>query len=202
MSTSCYLNSVPEQVPVTITQSVIELDGDAVIARQERFMISIASPYNIYDNGTGEYKYFMLAFVPIRAASITIFKNGVQQRYGVDYFMNGTEVRLTTAATADDDFTATYLTTGTVSGLDTSLPTGTIVEFEYDDVAEVPTGWLPCVSGTTYTAAVYPALQAFLDNNQSLCAAITVGVNFELATLQGTLYRDNALVTIPKIIRI
>ena len=202
---STFLNTAPEQIPITLNQTVINLDADAVISRQERFKLGLPDPFDIYDNGTGQFKYFELVYTPVNADGVVVFKNGVQQRKGTDYFINGKEVFLSTAATSDDDFTVTYLTVTTVqpsTAVPSSFPLGSVVDYEYNgDLSLIPTGWLALENTTAHAQAAFSALFAYLQGAGAAYLESSDATTFHLKNITNAAYRDGVIVTVTRMIK-
>jgi hypothetical protein len=72
---------------------------------------------------------FSLANAPIPAISLKVYLNGLLQRYGIDYFLAGTEVTFVVAPSSGDNVRAWYRYTGAVAStqfIDDETPSGAI----------------------------------------------------------------------------
>ena len=199
MSTSSgYLNCCPEAPSsIVLLQTSSVVDGAVSMFRSERFTIGLGT---VTADSTGAYVRMALAYQPISPASITLFKNGVQQRLGVDWAVVGKTIVLVDAAVASDDFTIKYFSSTQVSPDSSDIGVGTLVGFDYGtDTALIPEGWLPCDGTTSLTIATYPALYAFATVH-SLVLSFTATA-FVLKSLTVTLYNGATLVAVPAIIK-
>jgi len=89
---ACYQNNLPESVPVTIVQNTASIGADALKDAAELFTSA-----DVVDNSLA------LAQTPLNAASVQVTKNGVYQKYGVDYTVTGTLVVLDALTLSDGD---------------------------------------------------------------------------------------------------
>ena len=95
--------SCPEVVPVTVTQTIIDL-GDGAAFQEELFSLDAGTV-------TGSANTITLAYAPVSAANLQLFRNGVLQRRTVDYTISGAVITLNAGApaTAGEQFAAKYL---------------------------------------------------------------------------------------------
>lgn len=207
----------PEIVPVTINQTVLTLSDSPAISRTQRFR------YNNTGDGTQpDNKTLELAYNPYEPSCVQVFRNTAAQRYSIDYTVSGNYVILNNALLdSSDEVYVTYISIAG-AGFFQAVPVGTIVAAPGSSL----TGYLPLVSGTTYSFASYPVLRdwfwgattpttkaaddtAFGSNpasNSDYAKRYTIlktytATTFEFNIIQDVSYDGDTLVTLTKFIK-
>lgn len=103
MSCQTCQNNCPETVPVTVNQTIIDL-GTGAAFQSQLFSVDVGTI--TVGNTT-----ITLAYPPVSAANLQLFRNGVLQRDAVDYALTLSTgvIVLTSAAIAGEVFHAKYL---------------------------------------------------------------------------------------------
>lgn len=220
MSTSCpsaFEFSCPEIVPVTVNQTIIQIEDSPAMHRTQQFTYSGAGTQ-------ADKKTLALDYFPYEPRSVNVVRNSGVQRYGVDYSVQGQYVVLTTAlADSNDEVYVTYLSVaGTVASQGASV--GSIVAAAGTSLD----GFLRMDGTTSYLWADYASLKTyFWDSDTPLSRAADVAASggyagaaatrysrrstllvdtytataFTLVSLQDVSYNGDTLVTLNKFIK-
>lgn len=203
---SCYESNSPEIVPVTVNQTVIQINDSPAMFRTDTFSYGAVA-----DNRT-----FALTYYPYEPKAVEVYLNSGAQRYGVDYSVQGQFVVMTSALVSGDMILVRYLSVsgavasqansvgmliassgptldgflrmdGTTSNLWSSFPT--LMNWFWADGTGISAGLL----NPADTAEPGKTRRA------DLLIACT-GTNFTLKLLQDTSYDGVQLVTLNKFI--
>lgn len=96
---TCYETVSPEIVPVTINQTIIQIDDSPVMHRVDTFSYGDSA-----DNRT-----FGLSYFPYEPKSVEVYLNSGAQRYAVDYTVQGQYVVMTNALQSGDQIFVRYV---------------------------------------------------------------------------------------------
>ena len=97
MSESPYYNqTAPETVPVTLNQTILDMGVDAEVSVYQKSGVS------------GHDKSITLPYEPLDGYAIKLSRNGLLQREGVDFTVNGEVITLIGDAESTDVFQIEY----------------------------------------------------------------------------------------------
>lgn len=190
MSCSSCHQTCPESVPVTITQTTIEFDGENAFWHQTIF----SRPAGTVTAVGGSYVLITLPYAPVSAKSVTVYRNGSIQKPVDDYAVSGSQVYLTVPAETDDQFLVIWFaTTGSVTTGSSAYAVGYIQPF----YADPGTGWLVMDGVTAHVKTAYESLWTFLAaNTELLVPGSYSGTTFTLKALTSMLYTGSAVATL------
>lgn len=192
-TTGSWSGCCPEEVPVTITNNYVEIDGSTLLSYAGVLSVS----------GTT----LQLPQVPMYPAQLGIVVDGAVYRYGVDFTVSGTGLVTFGAAVVSSNVYVTFMYLSGASGLVSAASGSSVIWF--GDVEDVPSGYLLLDGGALtgegaglgYKQADYATLYAVIGST------LGVGVNgdgdptFLTTPVQNAFYVEGALTTKYSIIK-
>lgn len=210
---SAFEFSCPEIVPVTVHQTIVQIEDSPAMYRTQRFK---HSSVQVDGKVTADNKTLSLDYFPYEPASVLLVRNTGVQRFGVDFDVQGQYVVLTTPIIdADEEIFVTYLSVaGTVASQGGAV--GSIVSA----AGTTLTGYLRFENSTSHVWNTYSALRNWFwgDGVSPVNKASDAGTgiyrtrrdtllttysttNFTLVSLQDVSYDGANLVTLNKFIK-
>jgi hypothetical protein len=181
-------DTVPSAPAITINQTILQLDGNTAIFKDEYL--------DIGDSTGGLGIIFTLVAFPFQPESIILVRNSLVQRQNTDFFVDGNIVTLVSALGATDTLKISYFS---VTGVSSYSARGTIIAY---GGTVIPSGFISCDGVTAYSQTTYAALYAWLGLNLPSLILSTVGtISFTLKSTFVTLYVGGVLQTVQSIIK-
>lgn len=200
---SCFEETSPAIVPVTINRSVVEIDGAPAMHRNDVFSYG-----DVADN-----KVFQLSYFPYEATSVMVYRNSQAQIYGVHFTVQNQYVILTTALSdPSDKIFVTYMHvegvnfTNTAVGSIVSAVGTTLDGFYHMDGASIRS-WSECLllydwfwKGASVKGNPADTGEPGAARRKALLADGYSGTSFTLKELKDVSYNGDTLVTLSKFI--
>ena len=189
MTVPQYTNTcAPEQVDVTINQTIVQLDGVTAYVQMQSTLDSTLTFSN------GERTVVVLDYTPIGRNFVSVYVSGVYQTYGVHWTLNGNVLTILGGVLSTQDLTVIYWSTAPGAAAE-SITTG-MIEGWHDGVV-APDGFLLC-DGSAVSRTTYAALFAIIGTTYGTGDGSTT---FNLPTLEQAYYAGVSLVSHAAIIK-